>query len=99
MRVYKTPILNKSEQKAIGGILSYRQLAYGLGGGLFAYDLTSRLYGVIGPGALLLFPAIWGFFLLMAFFKVPRLEMDLDSYLMLKLKFFLTQKEFKYRDF
>lgn len=98
MRVYKTPILNKSEQKSIGGVLSYRQLAYGLGGGLFAYDLSSRLYGLIGPGSVILFLVIYGFFLLMAFYKIPHLDVNLDSYLALRLKFSAAQKEFKYKE-
>lgn len=98
MRVYKTPILNKSEQKSIGGVLSYRQLAYGLGGGLVSYDLASRMYRIIGPGALVLFAVMYVFFLLLAFYRVPRIDMNLDSYLALKLKFFTMQKEFKYKD-
>lgn len=97
MRVYKTPILISGEQKSIGGVISFRQLAYILGGGIFSFDLSSRTYKLIGPAAVILFAVIYGFFLLLAFYKVHRYDLNFDAYLMLKMKFIKQQKEFKYK--
>lgn len=97
MRIYKTPVLNNNEQKFVGGIVSFRQLAYILGGGVFSYSIASRLYK-IEPMLLLLSPVLYGFFLMLAFYTVPRLEINLDTYLVLKLKFFVSQKIFKYKN-
>jgi hypothetical protein len=96
VRVYKTPILTTEEQKVIGGKLSLRQFAYILGGGLISFSLSKTLYKFISLASVLIFAALFGVSLLFAFYKVRHHEMNLDRFLFLRLKYVVSQKEYKY---
>ena len=97
MRIYKTPILTTGEQKIIGGKLSLRQFAYILFGGIVSFSLTKTLYELVGFASMVIFPVVFGISLLLAFYKIRlQFEMNLDRYLLLRLKFAMSQKEYWY---
>lgn len=96
MRVYKTPILTTEEQKIIGGKLSLRQFTYILGGGLVSFAVAKTLYGFIGSISIVLFAALFCVFLLLAFYKIRRYEINLDRFLILQFKYAISQNEYRY---
>lgn len=96
MRIYKTPILTTEEQKIIGGKLSLRQFAYVLGGGLVSFSLAKTLYTFIGFISIALCAAVFCIFLLLAFYKVRRYEINLDRFFVLRLKYAFSQKRYRY---
>jgi len=96
MRIYETPILTTGEQKIIGGKLSLRQFAYILFGGIVSFSLTKTLYELVGFASMVIFPVVFGISLLLAFYKIRHHEMNLDRYLLLRLKFAMSQKEYWY---
>ena len=96
MRVYKTPILTTEEQKVIGGKLSLRQFTYILVGGILAFSVAKAMFKLIGLAAILFFIVIFITALLLAFFKLRNHDLNLDKYLLLRVKFHFAQKDYKY---
>lgn len=81
MRLFSVPMDLTGEEKIIGGVLSFRQLAYIIGGGMFAVLLFFFLKVLHLPGIVCLFIAIAFFcFGLFLSFGKPK-DITADEYI------------------
>lgn len=94
VRIVKVPIDMASEQKEILGLVSKRQLAYLIVGGLILYSYVPLVYkilsglGWIVAGLSALFSAVpvAALVLLLGFLKVEKYNMNRDYYYFIKLQ-------------
>lgn len=94
MRVVKVPIDMSSEQKEILGLVSKRQLAYLIVGGLILYAYVPMVYkifsvfGWVVGGLTALFSAVpvAALVLFLGFMKVEKYNMNRDYYYFIRLQ-------------
>lgn len=91
------PILLNEESKPFGGRLSLRQAAYILAGLILAIGIFYPLKPVAGAEIAAGFAlAVFGAGVALALVQIPALGLPLDRYLLLRLRFSMSERDFPY---
>lgn len=97
MRTYRVPILLNVESKPFGGRLSLRQAAYILAGLILAIGTFYPIKSIVGVEIAAGFAlAVFGAGVALALVQLHGLGLSLDRYLLLRLRFSVSQREFPY---